>query len=68
MIVKFTNGEEKDCDADSAALSGPVFVLYKYNRTRRRLESAETLPAEQVAWARLPNGDIVVGRGVVKSG
>jgi hypothetical protein len=37
MIVKLINGEERDCDADSAALSGQLFVLYKDDRNRNRL-------------------------------
>ena len=67
MIVKFTSGEEKEYDAAAAAVSGPLFALYKWNPKRRKLESADCFPANQVVWARLPNGNMVVGRGRVKS-
>jgi len=66
-IVKFNNGEEKEYDADSAVLSGPLLVFHKRTRLHRKLESFDTFAADQVAWVRLPNGDIVSGRGVVKS-
>jgi hypothetical protein len=63
--VKFASGEERQFDADAAGLSGPVFVLYKWNRKRRKLESGSCFPADQVAWARLPSGNIVLGIGRV---
>jgi len=63
LTVKFTSGEEKQLDADS----GPLFVLHKWNPKRRKLESGACFPAEQVACARLPNGNIIVGAGRVKS-
>jgi hypothetical protein len=66
-VVKFVTGEEKEFDADAAVLSGPLFVLHKWNPKRRKLESGACFPAEKVAWARLPNGNIVVGRGRVKT-
>jgi hypothetical protein len=62
-VVTFIDGTNKHYDADSAALVGPLFVLYRYNRKRRKLESGEAFPAEQVRQAQLPNGNIVVGRG-----
>jgi hypothetical protein len=65
-IVKFNSGEEKEYDADSAVLSGPLLVLHKRTRPRGKLESSDTFPADQVAWVRLPDGDIGFGRGVVK--
>jgi len=66
-VVKFATGEEKEFDADAAVLSGPLFVLHKWNPKRRKLESGACFPAEQVAWARLPNGKVVLGTGRVKS-
>ena len=63
-IVKFTTGEEKQFDADAAVLSGSLFVLHKWNPKRRKLESGSCVPADQVAWALLPNGNIVVGARV----
>ena len=67
VIVTFISGHEREYDADSANVVEHLFVLYKYNPSRRKLESKETFPAEQVERARLPNGDIVVGRGGVRS-
>jgi hypothetical protein len=65
-VVKFASGEEKEYVADAAGISGPLFVLYVYNRKRRKLESADTFPAERVAWARFPDERIVIGRGTVE--
>jgi hypothetical protein len=59
--VKFTTGEEKEFDADAAVLSGPLFVLHKWNARRRKPESGACFPADQVVWARLPDGSIVLG-------
>ncbi len=66
-VVKFTSGEEKEYAADAAGLSESLFVLYIYNRKRRKLESADIFPAERVAWAKFPDGRIVIGRGTVES-
>lgn len=66
-LVRFATGEEKQFDADAAVLSGPLFVLHKWNPKRRKLESGSCFPADQVAWARLRNGNIVLGTGRVKS-
>jgi hypothetical protein len=65
LTVKFTTGQEEHFDAEAAASSGPVFILYK--RNGRKLEPANTFPVDQVAWARLNNGNIVLGSGIVKS-
>lgn len=67
VTVKFVSGKERGYNADSAALSGPLFVLYKYNRTRRKSESADCFPAEEVVQAEFSDGRIVVGRGRVRS-
>jgi hypothetical protein len=64
--VKFTSGEEREYAADGAALSDPLFVLYIYNRERQELESVDTFPVEQVAWAKFPDGRIVIGKGTVE--
>ncbi|MDP2997764.1 MAG: hypothetical protein Q8N47_09765 [Bryobacterales bacterium] len=66
IIVKFVSGEEREYDGDAAALCSPVFVLYKYNRKRRKLESGQTFLADEVVLARLANGSIVLGEGRVK--
>jgi hypothetical protein len=66
-LVKFATGEEKEFDADSAFLDGRQFVLKKWNPKRRKLESGACFPAEQVAYALLSDGRIVVGAGRVKS-
>jgi hypothetical protein len=63
--VKFVSGQEKTYAAETAALVGPLFVLYR--RTHGKLQSTETFPADQVILAQLSNGDIVLGRGVRKS-
>jgi hypothetical protein len=63
LLVKFATGEEKEFDADTAVVSGPLFVLHKWNAKRRKLESGACFPAEQVSWARLPNGNVVLGVG-----
>ena len=65
-VVKFSSGEEKEYAADAAALSGPLFVLYRYSRKRRKLESVATFRAQQVAWAKFTDGRIVIGRGTVE--
>ena len=66
ITVKFANGQEKQFDGEAATLTGPLFVLYK--RRGRKLESADTFPADQIAWARLEkSGTIVVGGGIIKS-
>jgi hypothetical protein len=67
-LVKFASGEEKQFDADAAVVSGLLFVLHKWNPKRRKLESGSCFPADQVAWARLPTGNIVLGTGRVESG
>ena len=66
IVVKFTSGVEKEYAGNEASVSGPLFVLYIYNRRRRKLESSTTFPAEQVAWAKLADSRIVVGRGTVE--
>lgn len=65
ITVKFVSGEEREYDADTASLAnyGRLFVLHKWKG--RKLESANTFRADQVAWARKPNGEIVIGRGRV---
>jgi hypothetical protein len=65
--VKFATGEEKEFDADAAVLSGALLALHKWNPKRRKLESRSCFPADEVAWARLPNGNIVLGTGRVRS-
>jgi hypothetical protein len=67
MLVKFANGEEEQYDADSACLQdwGRLFVLYKLKGGKSK--SVNTFPAGQVVWAQSSNGDIVLGRGQVKS-
>jgi hypothetical protein len=69
VTVKFVRGEERQYHADAAFLEDHerLFVLYKWNKPRRKLESADVFPADQVAWARLPNGNIVLGKGQVRS-
>ena len=66
VIIKFVSGVERKYEGDAAALSGPVFVLYKYNHERGKLESDRTFPADQVVLARLDNGNIVLGEGRIK--
>ena len=65
ITVKFTSGEEKVHDGVTAALRDPFFVLYR--RVGGKRESGDTFPADHVVWARLPNGEMVLGRGRVKS-
>ena len=64
ITVKFTNGDEKRFDRDGAGLSGPVFLLYR--RRGRKLETSDAFSADQVVWARLPDGKLVAGKGKVK--
>jgi hypothetical protein len=66
ILVKFMNGEEKEYAADAAGVAGPLFVLSVYDRKRRKLESAQTFPAEGVVWARFPDGRIVIGKGTLE--
>ena len=66
VTVKFSSGEEKEYDADSANVVEHLFVLYKYHPIRRKSESRDTFPAAGIAWARLPDGSLVVGRGVAR--
>ena len=65
--VRFTSGEERQYDADEAVVQDydRLFVLHKWNRRKRKLESGRTFPADQVVWACLPDGRIVVGKGRV---
>jgi hypothetical protein len=62
MIITFKGGLEKQYDADSAAISGPLFVIYKYNNQTGKDEIRETFPAAGVVLATLPDGHIVVGK------
>ena len=64
-IVRFVTGEEKGFNATAAGMECNLFVLYKWNRKRRTLESGPTFQSDKVAWARLPNGELVLGRGSV---
>ncbi|MSO20731.1 MAG: hypothetical protein EXQ56_09775 [Acidobacteria bacterium] len=64
ITVRFANGEEKQFQRDAAALSGPVFVLYR--RRRGKLEVSDAFSADQIEWARLPNGDMVMGKALAK--
>ena len=65
ITVKFVSGEEKKFKCDAAALSGPVFVLQR--RRGKKLQTAKAFSADQVVWARLPNGLLVLGKGQVNS-
>jgi hypothetical protein len=65
ITVKFVNGDEKQFRGDAASLSGPVFVLHR--RRGKKLETADAFSADQVVWARLPNGELILGKGRVKS-
>ena len=69
MTVRFASGEKRQYHADAASLEDHerVFVLHKWNARKRKLESTETFLADEIAWARLPNGNIVLGKGQVKS-
>jgi hypothetical protein len=62
VTVLFTNGEEKEYDADGASKDGPLFVLRKWNPRRRKSEIRERFPVENVVWARTPDS-IVLGGG-----
>ena len=64
ITVKFANGEEKQFRGDAASLSGPVFVLHR--RRGKKLQTAKAFSADYVVWARLPNGELVLGKGRVK--
>ena len=64
ITVKFTNGEEKRFDRDGASLSGPVFLLYRLRG--KKLKTSDVFSADQVVWARLPDGKLVLGKGKVK--
>lgn len=64
ITVKFVNGDEKKFNRDAASLSGPVFVLYR--RRGKKLETANAFSADQVVWARLPNGELILGKGKSK--
>ena len=64
ITVKFANGEEKQFRGDAASLSGPVFVLHR--RRGKKLETAKAFSADHVVWARLRNGELVLGKGRVK--
>jgi hypothetical protein len=52
VTVLFTDGTGKGFDADAGSKDGPLFVLRKWNRQRRKSEICETFPVEQVVWAR----------------
>ena len=65
ITVKFATGEEKQFNRDGAALSGPVFVLYR--RRRGKLEVSDAFSADQIEWARLSSGVMVMGKPPDKS-
>ena len=62
VTVLFTDGTEKEYDADGAHKSGPLFVLTKYNRKRRKSDICQTFPVGNVVWAQYP-GSIILGEG-----
>jgi len=64
ITVKFASGEERRFNRESAGLLGPVFVLYR--RRGKKLETSDTFSADQILWARLPGGEIVLGKGKAK--
>jgi hypothetical protein len=66
-IIKLSNGEEKASQADTADSRGPMFVLFKWNKKRRKIETVDTIPAVEVICAHFPDGSIVFGRGARKS-
>jgi hypothetical protein len=66
VTVLFTDGKEKQYDAEAASKDGPLFVLRKYNRKRRKSDICETFPVGQVVWAQFP-GSIILGGGRIES-
>ena len=62
VTVKFADRTEKEYDADGAHKSGPLFVLTKYNRKRRKSEICETFPVGNVVWAQFPVS-VILGEG-----
>jgi hypothetical protein len=65
VTLKFTNGREAIHNADRAHISGHLLVLSKYNKGRRKHETSEVFQADEIAWARYPDGRIVLGKGTV---
>ena len=65
VTVLFTDGREKQYDADSAGPVGPLFVLRKYDRKRRKSDVCQTFGVEGVVWAKFENS-IVLGNGQLK--
>ncbi len=67
--VKFVTGEERQYEADAAFLEDHerLFVLHRWNKKKRKLESADVFRADEVAWALLPDGRIILGKAQVKS-
>jgi hypothetical protein len=70
--VKFSDGSEKDYDADAAGNDGTFIVLRKWERVgkRRKLQTVKTLDGASVAWAQvIEHGhviEVVVGGGKVE--
>jgi hypothetical protein len=72
VTVKLTNGEERMYrNGDSAALQEPLFIVFRWNPKRRKLESVAVFQAAEVAWAEVADHGAVreriVGRGRVVS-
>jgi hypothetical protein len=65
ITVKFVTGEQRKYNGSVAVVSGPVFLLRK--RNKGKLETSKAFPADQIVWARLPNGAMVAGKGKVDS-
>ena len=66
VTVLFTNGKEKQYDADGAFKDGPLFVLSKWNRKRRKSEICQTFPVGDTVWARVGDESIILGGGSIK--
>ncbi len=66
ITVKFVDGRDERHDADTAAIDGPLFVLYKHSA--HGLASASAFNADEVVMARTPDGSVVLGKGKLRRG
>jgi len=62
VTVVFTDGKERQYDADGAGPKGPLFILWKYNPKKRKSEICQQFPLDTVVRAHTGNS-IIVGGG-----
>lgn len=67
VTVLFTDGKEKEYDADGASPDGPLFVLLKSNPKRHKSEICQSFPLDTVVWARVGDHSIILGGGRIES-